>query len=87
MAYQTYNSPALHSHNVIERAGDWIVAKVRAIGDFYAEQGRVAQLAALDRRTLQDIGIHRSEIASVAHNQVDPTRRRAIQATRAVTRG
>lgn len=76
MAYQTYNSSTLSSHSVFERAGDWIVGKVRAIGDFYAEQGRVAQLAALDLRTLRDIGLHPSEIASVAHHQVDPTRRR-----------
>lgn len=76
MAYQTFDSSVEPAHGFGERAGDWIVETVRGIGDFYAERGRIAQLAALDRRTLRDIGLHRSEITSVVHNPSDPSRRR-----------
>jgi uncharacterized protein YjiS (DUF1127 family) len=76
MAYQTFNSSTVPAHGLFERAGDWVAETVRGIGDFYAERGRVAQLAALDRRTLHDIGLHHSEISSVVHNSSDVTRRR-----------
>lgn len=76
MAYQTYNSSHVPTHGLFARAGEWAAEKIRGIGDFYAERGRLAQLAAFDRRTLLDIGLHPTEIQSVAHLPADPTRRR-----------
>lgn len=76
MAYQTLH-PAEHSATgTVESFREWLATTVRRIGAFYAERGRVAQLAALDRRTLKDIGIAPSEITSVAHWPNDPSRRR-----------
>ena len=76
MTYQTYDASIASSGSLAERASDWIAARVRGIGEFFAERGRIAQLAALDLRTLKDIGLTPSEISSVAHNPADPTRLR-----------
>ncbi len=73
MAYHTYDH-AIANAGIVARAGDWIAHQVRAIGDFYAEQGRLAQLAALDVRTLNDIGLHQCELTSIVHNPRDTTR-------------
>ncbi|WP_416896160.1 MAG: DUF1127 domain-containing protein [Minwuia sp.] len=75
MAYQTYDHRIAARNSVPGSIGDWISARIHAIGDFYAERGRLAQLAALDARTLRDIGLGRAELTSVAHNVGDPTRR------------
>jgi uncharacterized protein YjiS (DUF1127 family) len=76
MAYHTYDTSIDPVRSLQERTGSWIAETVRGIGDFYAERGRLAQLAALDRRTLHDIGLHPTELQSVAHNPHDTTRRR-----------
>jgi len=75
MTFQTYD----HTHvgpGTFGHIRDWIGQKVRDIGAFYAESGRLAQLAALDNRTLKDIGVHRSELTSFVHNPGDATRSR-----------
>jgi len=78
MAYQTLHPNEHSATGIVEGLREWLATTIRNIGAFYAERGRVAQLAALDRRTLKDIGISPAEISSVAHWPNDPSRQRGI---------
>jgi uncharacterized protein YjiS (DUF1127 family) len=73
MAYQTYDAH-VGSHGVFARIADWFADRAARLDAHRAEQQRIAELGALDARTLRDIGLSVAEISSVAHNPADVTR-------------
>ncbi|WP_417513113.1 DUF1127 domain-containing protein [Minwuia sp.] len=74
MTYQTYDMHTGVAGGFFKRIGDWALNRIEAIASVRAAQQRLAELEALDNRTLKDIGLSRNELPSVAHNPHDLSR-------------